>query len=478
MTLHLGIDVGTTKIAALVLDAATGQALAVEEVANAARLPSPLGRSEWSAELMVELSVSAARAALAQVDPRRVASIGVTGQMHGVVLVDRAQRPFGPFVGWQDERCNAPAGGYPSTIAWMSRLADPAGLASTGCRLASGFLGATLFWLARRGDLPDGATAASIPDYLVARLVERPPVTDPTNAAGSGLYDVRAGRWSEGLLATVGLRQSLFPVVLPTGAIVGGLARAPAEALGLPRGIPVLNALGDNQASFLGSVAEPERDVLVNVGTGGQVSATTVTFVASGTLEARPYLSGSYLVVGAELAGGSAYALLVEFLRRVGTDVLGVEPSADLHTALGKLAAEAPSGSGGIRCDPRFLGSRAAPDLRGGFVGLSPDTFTPGHLARALLEGIAETYHGLYAEMLRVGLRPRSRVVGSGNGVRRNPLLGRIIAERFGLPLARPRQAEEAALGAAIVAAVGVGDLADFDSAGRLLSCEEDGDRV
>ena len=475
MSLHLGIDVGTTKIAALVLDASTGEALSVAEAANSTRLPSPVGRSEWSAEQMVELSQSAARAALERVDSRRVASVGVTGQMHGVVLVDRELRPLGPFVGWQDERCNAPVDGHASTIAWMSSLADPRALEATGCRLASGFLGATLFWLSRHGGLPDGATAASIPDYLVARLAGRSPATDPTNAAGSGLFDVAAGTWSQDLLAALGLPSAILPTVLPTGSIVGGLAGAASRALGLQMGTPVLNALGDNQASYLGSVGEPERDVLVNVGTGGQVSATTDSFVPPSVLETRPYLGGAYLLVGAELAGGSAYALLVENIRRVGTEVFGVDAPVDLFAALGRLAGEAPPGSGGVRCDPRFLGTRSEPSRRGGFAGLSSDTFTPGHLARALLEGIAETYYDLYAEMLGSGLRPRSRLVGSGNGLRRNPLLGRIISDRFGIPLARPRQVEEAALGAALVAAVGVGDLTDFGLAGRLISYYEDG---
>ena len=470
MSLHLGIDVGTTKIAALVLDAETGRCPAVEEVANDARLPAAPGRSEWSAERLVAAAIAAARGALARVDARRVAGVGVTGQMHGVVLVGRGLRPLGPFVGWQDERCNGPGGGHPSTIAWMTTLADPAALDATGCRLAAGFLGATLFWLSHHGGLPSGVTAAFIPDYLVARLVDRPPVADPTDAAGSGLFDVVAGRWSESLLASLGLPRSVLPEVLPTGAVVGKLARASAAALGLRPGLPVTNALGDNQASFLGSVGEPERDVLVNVGTGGQVSATTESFVRPGAIETRPYLGGSYLLVGAELAGGSAYALLADFVRRVGSDVLGVEASVDVYAALGRLAAAVPPGSDGVRCDPRFLGTRSDPGRRGGFSGLSPDTFGPGHLARALLEGVADTYFGLYGEMLGAGLRRRSRLVGSGNGVRRNRLLAEILAGRFGLPVARPWQLEEAALGAAMVSAVGVGELDGFGSAGRLVA--------
>ena len=472
MSLYLGIDVGTTKTAAVILDAHTGLPIAAEAAANTNQLPTPAALSEWDASAGVDLAFTVARKAVAAARPLgTIDGIGVTGQMHGAVVVaDHCLEPLTPLVGWQDKRCDLPIGDFPSTIAWMRHLAGSDLLGRTGCRLATGYLGPTLFWLARRSQLPSSpATACFMPDYVVARLCEQRPVTDPSNAGSSGVFNAVERGWEEDLLRALDLPLPLFPQVLPTGSIIGHLAPAPAAALGLPAGVPVMNALGDNQASFFSSVAEPERDLLINVGTGGQISAALKRFVPPDVLESRCFIGDTFLLVGAGITGGSAYALLRDFIRQVGQEVFGLDVSADLYPTLNRLAEAVAAGSDGLRCDPRFTGTRHDPSQRGSFTEISPANLTPGHLARALLEGVAETFWSIYDEMQAVGLKPRARLVGSGNGIRRNPLLARILAARFAMPLAMPQHAEEAATGAALLAAVATGELPDLAAAGRLI---------
>ena len=108
------------------------------------------------------------------------------------------------------------------------------------------------------------------------------------------------------------------------------------------------------------------------------------------------------------------------------------------------------------------------PDQRGAFTGIDARTLTPGHLARALLEGVAETFHTLYGTMQGAGVAPRTRLIGSGNGLRQNPLLTAIVAERFGLPLIRPAHREEAAFGAALLAATATGELTLSEATSRI----------
>jgi sedoheptulokinase len=129
------------------------------------------------------------------------------------------------------------------------------------------------------------------------------------------------------------------------------------------------------------------------------------------------------------------------------------------------LAAQAPAGAGGLRCEPFFSGTRAEPARRAVFEGVSVENFTPGNLARAVLEGMARTFADGRAQVERWLGRPLSRLVGAGNGVRSGPLLARLIAEAVGLPLLLPVQAEEAACGAARLAAVGAGAVADLAAA-------------
>ena len=127
-----------------------------------------------------------------------------------------------------------------------------------------------------------------------------------------------------------------------------------------------------------------------------------------------------------------------------------------------ELATTVPAGSDGLRCEPFFTGSRTDPTLRASFSGLSPDNFTPAHFARALLEGMADGFYAFFGQMKPVvGTRPL--LVGAGNGVRQNRLLARILARRFEKPLLIPSHTEEAAVGAAVAAAVGLGLFADLD---------------
>jgi sugar (pentulose or hexulose) kinase len=227
--------------------------------------------------------------------------------------------------------------------------------------------------------------------------------------------------------------------------------------------------IGDNQASFLGSVAERRDTVLVNVGTGGQVAAFAEAFAYDPLLETRPFPGGGYLLVSAGLSGGRAYAVLEGFCRQIGRELFGAAGAEPLYPALNRLAAAVARGADGLRCEPFFTGTRQRPDLRAAWVGVSATNFTPGHLARALLEGMARTFRDGQEAIARHLTAPRRCLVGAGNGLRENPVLAGIVAEEMGLPLALPRHREEAAFGAALLAAVGAGVQPDLTAAGRLV---------
>jgi sugar (pentulose or hexulose) kinase len=271
------------------------------------------------------------------------------------------------------------------------------------------------------------------------------------------------------LLNALGLPAALFPPVHPSGERLGGLTTAMAEATGLPSGLPIFGAIGDNQASFLGSVADRGDTVLVNVGTGGQVAAYCEGFLYDPRLETRPFPRGGFLLVCPGLVGGRTYATLQSFFQRVGTELLGTPDGEVLYATMNRLAASAPAGAGGVRCEPYFTGTRENPDLRGSWTGLAPESFTPANLTRALLEGMARAFHSGFEAIRRHLHRAPSRLVGAGNGLRENPLLAGLVAEAFGLPLSVPAHREEAAFGAALLAAVGGGVYPDLASAGRLI---------
>jgi sugar (pentulose or hexulose) kinase len=233
--------------------------------------------------------------------------------------------------------------------------------------------------------------------------------------------------------------------------------------------LPVFGGIGDNQASFLGSVADRDGSVLVNVGTGAQVSVYTEEFRSDPLLETRPFPGGGYLLAWAGLCGGRSYALLEQFFRQVGEDVLDTPAGEPLYVVMNRLADSVPRGAGGLICEPYFTGSRQQPDLRARWAGLSADNFTPAHLTRALLEGMARAFRGGYDAIGRAGGGSRAQLVGAGNGLRENPVLRQCVAEAFDQPLLMPCHAEEAAYGAALVAAVGAGLFPDLNVAGWLV---------
>ncbi len=131
-----------------------------------------------------------------------------------------------------------------------------------------------------------------------------------------------------------------------------------AARTGLPAGLPVANGCGDNQASFAGSVADFCRSVLVNIGTGAQISAFTEQPLLAQGLDLRPALGGGFLLVGATLCGGHSYQILRDFFYQVGRDIFGLADMPDMYDALNQLATEVPPGAEGLRCEPLFAGSR------------------------------------------------------------------------------------------------------------------------
>jgi sugar (pentulose or hexulose) kinase len=476
MPIVLGVDLGTSKISAVAIDTCNGVIVACYSAPNRAETTSASDRadgySEWDAQQIAEIGTECLGGIAEQLRdrPNRPIGLGITGQQHGVVLVDHRLAPLTPFINWQDRRASQPFPGSNQTYVQRAvALVGEAAPRRAGCRLAAGYVGVTVFWLKEAGRLPAGATACSIMDYFTAALTGRPPVTDATCAAASGLLDVAAGDWDRAAIDALGLSPAILPAVRPSGEFLGGLRPEIAESCGLPAGLPVYVGIGDNQASFLGGVGDPAGTVLVNVGTGGQVAAFTDQFVYDPLLETRPFPRGGFLLVAAGLCGGASYAALEQFFRQVGARLFGTAAGEPLYETMNHLAAEVPTGADGLECEPFFTGTRARPGLRASIRGASTTNLTPAHLTRAVLEGMARTFRDGYDRITQCTGRLSTRLVGAGNGLRENVVLAQIVAHAFAMPMRFPRHREEAAFGAALIAAVGAGAFSDIAAAGQII---------
>ena len=424
----LGLDIGTTSICAVVTDGADAQYFC-------ANLPNDSGEIVQNPHRIWEICTTLLDKAFAACP--EIAGIGLCGQMHGVLYLDAAGDPASSLYTWQDESANAMMQGSGGTYA-------QALTALTGHAMASGFGCSTLFVHARQGTIPpNAAQICTIHDWVAMRLCGlRRPVMHASDAASFGLFDLQTLQFDLDAVRAAGLPEELFPEVI-----------ADYNQLGTYKNCPVYAAAGDNQASFLGAAGVPGSTVLVNVGTGSQCSLTSA-YVLPAQLppgaELRPLRGAEYLYVGSALCGGRAYALARDFFAGCAR-FLGAEGSdAAVYEAMNQLLKEnPPPAEARLRVDTRFAGTRKNPSLRGCVDGIGTDNFTPAHLLWGLVEGMAAELHDYY----RDSGQSRTRLVGAGNGLRKNSALRQALEQRFGMPITVPPYGEEAARGAAKIAA-------------------------
>jgi sugar (pentulose or hexulose) kinase len=467
MSVVLGLDIGTTTITALALDAKSRQTITSHSVANETQTiepaDDPLGRSEWDAPLILERAADCLREVAQALGAcvSEISGLGITGQQHGVVLVDQNLQCVTPYINWQDRRgelsASDLAGSQDTFIDFAHDLIGPNTQQRHGCKLATGYMGCTLTWLQHYDYLPNDCTAAFIMDYVAATFATTKIVSSPSSAASSGIFDIHQQAWDLNAINALGLSSDIFPAIGKATEVLGNLSEEWATLMHLPTGIPIFVPSGDNQASFIGTVTDPETQLLINVGTGGQVAMYSETAANHPDLEVRPFPLGGYLLVNAGLCGGRSFAELERFFATTLRDFTGSAPSKSLFNQMCELASEIPAGSNGLRCSPLFTGTRGRPELRASWEHVGLDNFTAGHLTRALLEGMARIFAAGYTAMKEVTGRKMTNIVCAGNGLRENALLRECVELELQLPLQVAAAREEACIGAAMIAATGLG---------------------
>ncbi len=444
---------------------------------------------------MVEDAAHAMSALSNRIDTDDVVSIGVTGQQQGCLLLDDAGMPIGPFISWQDQRCKDRL--PDSELTFLDVIAERGGafrrgeglpmLPHAGCPIVTGYTAPTLFWLEYMGLMPvDASVAITGPEFLAHNLAGTArPVTDATDAAGWGVLDVPNRSWNYDLISSLGIDHGLLPEIRDSCTIIGALSKEMSEITGIMNGTPVSIPSGDHQCAFLGAARNPEDTVAINIGTGGQASVYIDHHsvlprddlhgtVDHGWLELRPHIQKGYLLAGVGIVGGRTFRTLKDFFVRSAKEVFGVSSIDDdaVYEKLVQLAADEMSTIATdhqMQASALFTGSRERPDARGEFSNITPGNFTPGAMALTVFRSMASELANSYLSAVDLGAGTRSLVVGSGNGLRLNPVLRRCVEHEFGRPLTMGDLREEAATGAALTAAVAVGVYPDINSAGRAL---------
>lgn len=364
-----------------------------------------------------------------------VEAIGLSGQMHGIVYIDAAGQALTPLYTWQDGRANLPFDGETTYVESLRSI--------TGYPIQAGFGLATHHYHVRVGQIPAGAARiCTIADYVAMQLAQTSElVMDPTLAASVGAFDIPRRRFDTDALARAGIDESILPSIAVAGQMVGRYADS----------IPIYPAIGDNQASFLGAVGSSASTLLVNVGTGAQISLLADDYREVSGWETRPFPGEKYLLVGATMSGGKSYALLEAFFRDV-LALAGMEAKQSLYPRMDAALAAA-SLDTTLCVSPRFYGSRDGSDERGVIANIMASNFTAVDLMIGVLTGVADELKAYYQQLPNSMQGQIDRIVGAGNGIRKNRHLVSLLERTFGQTLSISPYDEDAAVGAALYAA-------------------------
>ena len=453
MPLLLGLDSSTTATKALLIDEG-GNVVGVAASEYDYQTPKPLW-TEQSPLLWWDGTIDSIRKVIAEtgVSPKDIVGIGLTGQMHGLVLLDAQGEIIRPALLWNDQRTGA------QCDESRRRLTKERLIQITGNDALTGFTAPKILWV-QQEEPENYARIAHIllpKDYVRYRLTSEVAV-DRAGGAGTLLFDVRQRTWSDEVVEALGINRSWLPDTYEGPDITGRVSEEAANLLGIPAGIPVVAGGGDQAAQAVGVGAVEQGIIALTLGTSGVVfaSADAPAIEPEGRLHAFCHaVPGKWHMMGVMLSAAGSL--------RWHRDTMAP------GTGFGELVdatATVPAGSDGLLFLPYLTGERTPypdPYARGAYVGLTV-RHTRAHLTRAVMEGVGFGLKDSFSLIKNAGLGAPKQVRISGGGAR-SPIWRQILADILEAELVTVNTAEGAAFGAALMAGVGAGIWANVESA-------------
>jgi xylulokinase len=453
MTYWLGIDVGTGGTRALLVDAKGKVAGAFTGVHEDIHMERPLW-AEQRPENWWDAAQQAIRGALAQAGAsgRDVRGIGLSGQMHGLVMLNAENEVIRPALIWCDQRSQA------QVDAINELVGKDAVLSYTANPVLTGFTLPKLLWV--RDNEPanfERLRKILLPKDYVRFGLTGAHVTDVADASGTALFDVARRSWSMEMAERAGISRSVLPEVLESSALSGRVSWSAASATGLAEGTPIVAGAGDQAASGIGNGIVETGIASCTLGTSGVVFAYTKSpeYDPQGRVHTFCHaVDDAWHVMGVTQGAG----LSLQWFRNT------LAPGSH-YDALTREAATAPPGSQGLFWLPYLMGERTPhldPSARGGWIGLTAK-HTRADLLRSLLEGVSYSQKDCLEIIVQMGVAVDS-VRLSGGGAR-SAFWQQMLADVFGKPVATLENQEGSAYGAALLAMVGTGEYSSVQEA-------------
>ncbi len=452
MAALLGIDIGTSSTKAMILDTVTGETY-VEASDYDVEIPQTK-YAEQSPETWWQ-SVVVILKRLKDGQPEifdKISSIGFSGQMHGIVMLDQNGHPLRPAILWLDQRSSAQLADI------NKRVSKDTFKEVLHNRVSTGFAFPSLLWVQENEpEIYSEIYKVMQPKDYVRYKITGKIGTDVTDASASLMLDVGKRQWAGGILNEFGISRSIMPDCYESMDVAGYVTEACASETGLKVGIPVVYGAGDQQAQSIGNGAVSEGVTIANIGTGGQIS----TFLSEDKydLELRTHtfchgINGAYTIFGASLCSGLS-------LKWLKDNILNMDKFDDMS----ENAAEISAGSDGLIYLPYLTGERTPhmnPKAKGMFFGLELN-HNRGHMIRSVMEGVTFSLKDSLGIFEEIGV-DSDWIIASGGGAS-SPVWLQIQADIFEKEVRVCTVKEQACLGACIMAGVGAGMFTDVKEA-------------
>jgi xylulokinase len=449
----LGIDVGTGGTRVVLLDDA-GRVLGAATAEHAEMASPQLGWAEQDPRDWWRAARAAIKECIAQTTTNadEIAAIGLSGQMHGLVMLDASGEVVRPALIWCDQRTEEECRAITDRVGAQRLIDLVANPALTGFTLPK------IWWVrAHEPELWSCVRSVMLPKDYVRFKLTGARATDVADASGTLMFDVVNRRWSTEMLDASDLRAEILPEVFESPEITGRVSKDGAAASGLREGTLVVAGGGDQAAGAVGmGIVEP-GNVSATIGTSGVVFAATSSPVVEPKGRIHTFchaIPGRWHVMGVTQGAG----LSLRWFRDQFT-------GGASYDALMKEAAAVPAGADGLLWAPYLMGERTPhldPNARGALVGLTAQ-HTRAHVIRAILEGVAFSLRDTLTIFRDLGVPVKS--IRLGGGGTRSPLWQQIQADVYGMPVDLIAAEEGAAYGAALLAGVGAGVWGGVDAA-------------
>ncbi len=434
----IGIDIGTTTISINLVDIDNGHVEKCITIPNKSHVKAENNFDDLQDPEYILLQIKDVLDEIISCYTD-IKCIGIAGQMHGIIYTDQNGMSIGPLYTWRHLGGNEK---YPDKgitySEYLTRL--------TGYQSAAGYGFTTIFFHGQNGMIPSNAVSfCSVSDYISMRLTNtKKACVHISNAHSFGMFNFRDMNFDFSAIDKCGINIDT-PVVTSEFIIVGEY-----------KGIPVSVGIGDNQAGFIGSVKDMENSVLLNMGTGSQISFISRDLTPYKEMEVRPLIKDLFIHAGCSLCGGFAFAVLERFFRKTAELVCGINVESaypGIDELINKILKERKSIETSINVSTLFRGTRNKPDLRGSITNITSENLTPEDILIGFVHGMVKELYDLY----KGTDQNHSILVGAGNGLSRNVLMQKAVFDMFGIDVCIPVHVEQTAYGAALFAMVSAG---------------------